>query len=1176
MSHPLAERLEEQRRRLRRAGIVRGAALCLLAAVLGAAAAGLIDAAARSNEAAWRLLITTAAILPAAWTGARALVPPLRAGLDDVELARRVEGRDPTWAGRLSAAAAFQKSGEGPESPALRERVVEDATARLVARPLPDLAATTRVRRPAIWAGAALAIAAALIAFFPSASVTALSRLVLPLAAIEWPRKVDLVLLDESGELLARSIRIGRGQTLRFTVRNLNGDVPDDLALELVAPGGSRRTEPVPTAEEPAGRNVRVVGAGSLFAAEGPLRFRVVGGDDRDMPFVTAEVVPPPVVDELQVTVTPPAYLGLAPTTLPKGMGHVAGVVGSSVAVKARANKALSAAGLWIGVKPGPEASIGPDGRTVSATFPLTEPGVFSYRLRLRDRIGFENPEAAQYELKVAGDAAPEVTIVEPPEDLRATPEADLPVIIEASDDYGLAWARLRFGRGNPRFESESALGEQATKTIFLFDGSDRPARGSYPLLWSLGPLNLVPGDRLAFRGEAGDAFDLGPPHLGFCSPRTVSVVSAVEKREEILDREAELLQGLQSARRGEERLAAAVDSLMADLAAAGELSDENRDRLARAEAEQHRLSSDLAESKRGLEARAVRAAIELRANRIDDASLAGRLKRMTEELSSLRVEALPAAGRGLTEARKAEHVQPATDALAASRGHLNVILDGLDSLLADLGAWQSRRDLGGEVGDLLSVQRELSDETEKAASETLGAAAGQLTPRQAEALERLGLRQAGLADRLDRLGATIGRQTSGTPLGEGAGDSTAADASLEKAAELMRNAGLSAAARAAGDSIRENDLGEAGRLQADVLARLRELREMLARSEPQIAESETLRKETQRLAGLAAAQRGIAETLRKAAEPSDQLDDDARQSLLREQSRLHEEVIDAGRRLRASGASRAEGVLRNAAHSMADVLERLSRRNDDEAASDAETAAERLDRARQEAESEATRLEEQLARELLESSAETVSALAERQRALIEEVVRLDRLRNGAGRLSRSQLRTLRQVAGTQRAIAAETEGLAGRLDAAAAVALALRSAAGRMALAAASLDGNETGDEPQRHGRTAKNTLDHIAAALKPRRRGSENRREGGEPAGADERPPGETVPLLAQLELLKAMQEDLLRRTEEIDAARLTGGLAALQAEELRGLGEEQAALADLFLRLVGTEGEEARQR
>src|SRR5690606_15255309 len=153
----------------------------------------------------------------------------------------------------------------------------------------------------------------------------------------------------------------------------------------------------------------------------------------------------------------------------------------------------------------------------------------------------------------------------------------------------------------------------------------------------------------------------------------------------------------------------------------------------------------------------------------------------------------------------------------------------GLNALRVDLDAWQSRRDLAADANELFANQRELAEQTAKAAAETLGTAAGQLSGQQAATLERLALRQAALADRLARLSTTADRLAA-DPSDEEEPDRgmTAADPRIREAAELLRSAAMPTTARAAGESIRANNLGEAGRLQRELSSKLGELKNLL------------------------------------------------------------------------------------------------------------------------------------------------------------------------------------------------------------------------------------------------------------------------------------------------------------------------------------------------------------
>ena len=1194
MARPLTEHFDDLRRRLRRAGVLRGLSLVVLAGVAGTSIAVVLDALLRSGSPIVRLLLAVVAVVPAGWFAVRALIPALRTRPSDVELARRVEKHDPHWAGRLSASAAFMHQDPAVGSQTLQRRVIDEATTEVAANPLPELVDRKRLRRMMFAAAGVLGVGVLLAIVNFHSTATAITRIALPWSAIEWPRQVDLVLTTDAGEPIAEEIQIGRGQTFRFTIRNRRGDVPDDLTLEVVSPDG-QRSEAVPVSEETAGDagTTRTVGVGSLFAASGPIKFRARGGDHQEMRFITAQVVPPPVFDRMQLTITPPAYLGDEPVTLPVGVGSVTGIVGSSVTVEAEANKPLVSAELRVGDRSGPATEIDDEGRRLTATFTLTKPGLSSYWFRLRDESGFENPESPRYEIRAIADALPELSIVEPAGDLRATTAADLPLLVEAADDHGLTGVRLRFGQGLSVPESGTDDDESQSATIPLFSGPDRPNQGSYPLIWSLESLGLLPGDRLTFRAEANDAFDLGPPHVGRSSPRTITIVTAVEKREELLDRQAELLDELSQVRDAESRVREGVASLLAQLDRAKELRPEDLDLLARAEFEQRRLAGRLTDPADGLGQLAAKAGLEVRANRIDDPALAARMDRIATELSILHEETLPDVDHNLTTARKAESPEAAATALSAVKGGLNVMLHGLDALLDDLGAWRNRRNLAAEANELLANQRELADETSRAAAETLGTAAGQLSGQQSATLERLGLRQTGLADRLSRLASAIDQladphtaEQQSEYDSEAGSDSEAVDAAADAstapteesdsrppavpdprfadAAELLRSAAMPATARAAGESIRSNSLGEAGRLQRDLLTRLTELKETLGRTDTAGPRAETLQHAAERLDELTARQQELVETLQKAAESPEGLSDDERDLLQRDQMRLKESAAAVGRDLRKAASSEiARGVSRAAQH-MSDGLERLRRREDDAAKESLERAVEQLRRSGQQAKERAERLGEQLSHELVESSVGLIAALAERQGAVNREVARLDEIKRNEGRFSRSQLLTLRRTAQTQVAVIAETEQLAEKLAPAEAVAFALRSAAASMQRQAEALDRKETGEEVQRNGRVAKSRLDQVSQALKPTPGDPQSEDGEEELFTPQEGPPGEGISLIAQLQLIKAMQEDLYERTKELDAARMSGESTAAA---LQRLSDEQQALSELFLQLVG---------
>jgi hypothetical protein len=589
---------------------------------------------------------------------------------------------------------------------------------------------------------------------------------------------------------------------------------------------------------------------------------------------------------------------------------------------------------------------------------------------------------------------------------------------------------------------------------------------------------------------------------------------------------------------------------------------------------EQRRIAGRLSDPKEGLEGEARRALDELRANGIRDERLEARLQRVSGELGALGEDALPGAERHLTESRRA----PAGDALApleSAAANVEAVLGGLNSLLEELGAWRSRRDLAGEAADLLATQRELMEETAKAAGETLGTAAGQLSEQQIANLEHLGLRQAGLADRLSRLGEALERLAGeGGPDAERpqqgespGGTESPRDPSLREPARRYREAGLPASARAAAESIRANEMGDAGRSQRELVERLRETADSIARSELRGPDAERLREESKHLEELAAAQEELLETLRKGGQGQTRGEEE-RRKLTERQGALREASLLAARRLREANAEQAAASAGEASRAMSDGLEQLRHEDDAAAGRSLDRAAEELRRAGAEAKQTAEGLAARLAEELVATSLGMIAALGERQGAVNEEVARLEAIRVDQGRLSRSQLATLRQTMETQSEVAGETESLAARLRQAPAVSLVLESAAARMRSVEAALGRKETGEAAQRDGAVAMEQLARIAALLEPR---NEPRTEADDEGSDDgSGAPNEFVPMLAQLELAASLQKELRERTARLDEERDSGALTSEQLRELERLESEQRKLAAAVRRLVGGNG------
>jgi len=190
-----------------------------------------------------------------------------------------------------------------------------------------------------------------------------------------------------------------------------------------------------------------------------------------------------------------PAYTGLPVQTV-QGTPNLSGLAGTRVQVNARCSGkvrkavAVTDQGLTYPVE------IGADG--ISWQMVLKKSG--TYRLLLEDEDGMSDPEPPVYDIAVIADRVPSVEIVSPKDDLFVSPGAELPLVIRADDDFGIASLELVFQKG------DSGAARVAV------DRGRRPVGGIYEYVWPLEELHLNPGERVRYYVEARDNDSISGP----------------------------------------------------------------------------------------------------------------------------------------------------------------------------------------------------------------------------------------------------------------------------------------------------------------------------------------------------------------------------------------------------------------------------------------------------------------------------------------------------------------------------------------------------------------------------------------------------------------------------------------------------------------------------------------
>jgi hypothetical protein len=1173
MSHPLERRLVALRRRVRRRETIY--ALCLTTASLLAAivALGTIDYLLQLHDRGLRIIASLAALAVFGVMAYRLLASSLLSPIRDVDLALSAERFFPNLHNRLASAVEFlQQSEDDPTagSPALRRAVIAQATAETQDADL----STVLDPRPTIRAAAVLAAACLLsgviVALAPSVSSTALLRLLNPFGNATWPQATHLVILSPVE-------RIARGQNFHVEVADLYGArLPQQVFIHyrLQSPDGGTvaETEPMRPAD------ARMVADRENVVR--PFSYRVDGGDDRSMPWLNVDVVDPPAIESISIRLIPPAHTGKPPTTSGR---HIRALVGTRVQIVGKATKPLTSASLCL-----------EDGRTIPAQ--LTDDALgFSvgavvdksgtYWLDLTDAEGLTGGSDDRWQIVAVPDVPPTVHIERPAADLFVTPQAVVPVRVSAKDDLALRSIALAFRLTESSPES----------SISLFAGPPQPPRqtdatsdGDTRIVdyrWSLAPLNLQPGMKLPFFATADDYL----PQTVKSAPRRLIVVTPDDLQDRIADREGLVVAELDRALKMQRRCREQVESLQTRLSPLLRLERSDVDQLQAAEHSQRDVNQVIAGRGEGVPQHCRAILADLDNNGIDNADLRRRIASLLEELDRLDRDVIPPLSRELTSAVKtaqvdgegqgggdrpnspanenrtvplssASPVRSVVDSLAAAAHRQDSIVASIERQIARFARWDGYRRLHRELGQLIRDQHDAARRTSDVGRRTLARDLRDLSPQDAADLNLAATQQFDLARLLDRLLQEADQAIAELRKTDPLAADTVADA-LDQARRLA----ISGQMRAAAGQIQQNQIGQATAAQKQILQDLREVLDVLARQ----TQNELVRlvkklKEVETdLAALEQQQDDIRGQIAAAAKDAKQ---DAKtrrlQQLARQQQQLREQTERLSRELaslQADGAAQAAAL---AARQMTHAADRAGQGDGAAAARSADDARRHLADACRQLADKLRQSSARLATEQVARLEDTVKHLHRQQQNALDEARRLDGLEQSQGQLTRSQALSLRDLARLQRSLQTDAVELAQRLSSAAVLELAMTRAARDMARAADLLDRRQTGPSTQDAQRLAVRQLGLLVEVFKPEPPSAQDQSPSAGDNPPRQGPPAAVLPPLAELKLMRLMQQELNSRIEDLDKA-AAGKPTPEQSRQYIDLSDQQGRLADIVL-------------
>ncbi len=1226
----VAEHLSDLRGRVRLLTWVSGLSWTVLVLFGGLLVTGVLDWLIHFDDPGLRLVIGLALLAGSGAMLWRQLILPLRQPLGTTFLASRIERRFPGLHSRVLSAVEFlqHKLDAKSGSPELQRAVVGQALLDLETIEPGDIVETKSVHRVTIAGSILLAIVATVVALHPLEAATSVQRLMFPFADVPWPRQFELRLVrsDLSPVIPTpdQPLLIARGDTLELYVISQRGRLPERVWFEHRLgheAEASREALRQTTIRDDKGRS-REAAAISWVAARGPLEFRATGGDDDLMPFVRVEVVEPPTLEALQVGITPPKYSGRPAEQLPPGVGHVQGLLGTQIELTGRADKPLKSATLRIGDKPSVPLTIGEDGASFDAAFAITEPGVTAYWFELTDTAGFTDREAPRYELRGRADLVPEVVIESPVADIQLAPDAELTVKVLAKDDLGLREVRLVYQLNDEAAPKQIPLavvagGSPATSTSQAETENGKTVAGEPPAttltpehIWKLAELELTPGSRIVFRAEATDDYDLTTEgHVGRSTPRTILVISKEDKQKELAGRVGELLEDLQEAATLQQRAKQQTSELQTQLDTAGELRPQDIDQLQRIELDQRQAASRLTHPADGVQSQARQLQEEFQANKLDDVETQRRLERIVEELARLGRDQFPEIERALTRAAKEADEKQGTDrtdgekkngdsrqptsenpsssakptkspALASSLKEAQTqqqqtaeTLQELQDLLAE---WRDRRDVSRELKAVIAEQEQVQQESADLGQQTLTKSAAELSPQEKADLGKLAAKQRKLAEQVEQFRKQLD-QTAGSLKPR---DPDAAER-FEEARDELTNDGTAGKLREAASDIADNKMGAASQAQQQALQDLRDLDRQLKREptddvellvkqvEQAQQEFETLRKEQTDL---------LDQTQQAAGQPDSAERREQLEQLRQKQQKLGEKLAQAERKLERLQLHQPADAAARAKERLDKINEQLQDPDQADGAADGmQEVVDDIEQVERDLALEKRIAQERLAVEQLEKIEDELKSLLARQLSVITETERLEAERLAKGSLSRGQLKSLRDLAETERALQNEAERMEKSLTVAEVFSLVLRRTARNIRLAADRLAEKQTDASTQALERDAAKKMESLLEVLKQDEKPDpanasppmppEQKPDDEQPKPEQAGPPGDSLPQIAQLKMLKLLQEEYLERTQLLHGLRdKEGNLSPAAATELEQLALEQDELAELTRNMV----------
>lgn len=612
---------------------------------------------------------------------ARRLLPPLRLTMNLADAAHLVEQRRPELASLLVSAVRFGTGQIGaPESnsPQLAGEVVRRANAAAAQW---TVGKHVRSRRAYV-SISVIAVVVACLSIWASVCGSTLGlalRRTMLLSTQEWPKRTRLV-LDVEGDRIAAA----RGDDLEIRA-SVEGVMPRSVDVVFTPTDGESGRQTMTTVGEAGLRY-------TFLNLERGMTLHLEGGDDRtrDVQVVLSER---PRVAGSSVLASPPPYTGLDPQALPPDQRLIKLLPGSGVDIEFQTSKPIVRADVLAGETPAGSA----EGAGDRWRFSVVPVETTTYFLVLTDAEGLSNRRPERFTVRLVKDEPPTVRLALPGVGDMVTPDAVLPVDLNAADELGLAEVAVQV-------VSAAAANRPVALPLSGFDPRMKEFRAA--LSWPVSEVAATAGETLTMSARGADFNDVSGPGVTQSSPITLRVVTPEELAADFARREQEYRAEFQ-------RLVDQQEDVRRQLLTAVDKMDEGTPPADRSAllAPLERRQRSMANAVGLLSQQFHRIVDEMRINRMDALGVGDRiLQGIVEPLESLSTAEMPDAAELLKRGSREGGGEWEARADAAQAR----LLEQMRAILSRMRETEGYHEAVTMLQDIIQLQKELNAETKK------------------------------------------------------------------------------------------------------------------------------------------------------------------------------------------------------------------------------------------------------------------------------------------------------------------------------------------------------------------------------------------------------------------------------------------------------------------------------